>query len=513
MPGRKKFRARKRRARRQKMLNLMERIKKKEREAEQKSPVFSCSEGELGNKLFKESSDSATGTESNFSMQVSYEENMMSSSTDSKENQEPANFNGLEKRKSEFSSVKRANKRTRTSSLNKARKKDLMWPEKNSSTSCLTSWLVAAEDIFISSPASNEVNKTKRNRDETSTCKEDMPQVCQPVKKTKNIPLDDEPLVSPLRSTVEAMEISPDVISSNKRLRHSSSKNNSLVDEERTSEFDDSPPVVRPIKRLKNLKEKTSPSSSSSESSDSLPECMQPSLKEPNLLFSSTVKCIVTPATPVSSHNTPALSEQRPFSAPQLRSMEVDSDYFELSTLGEKRSTCSLQSRNESTSGSNSETTSTGCSSVPSTITLTGDEDEDLQISSTEDLQIGSTISSAEVVLYERESLNYFRSVIWRLLSFGIMNESRKRARWPTSLSVSKMLEMCTWICTKVICWVEMSMRAIRKGDRRTPAVANRGPVVSLEMLRSVKLRSSQSRRRSAERNKGGNRFPFNSPR
>jgi hypothetical protein len=50
-------------------------------------------------------------------------------------------------------------------------------------------------------------------------------------------------------------------------------------------------------------------------------------------------------------------------------------------------------------------------------------------------------------------------------------------------------------------------------GECRTPSVTHRGPLVSLEMLRSVKLRSSQSRCRSNEQNKGTAKFVFNSSR
>jgi hypothetical protein len=64
-----------------------------------------------------------------------------------------------------------------------------------------------------------------------------------------------------------------------------------------------------------------------------------------------------------------------------------------------------------------------------------------------------------------------------------------------------------------------MKRRAVKhgvfhlQGESRTPSVTQRGPLVSLEMLRSVKLRSSQSRHRSSEQNKGTAKFVFNSSR
>jgi hypothetical protein len=40
---------------------------------------------------------------------------------------------------------------------------------------------------------------------------------------------------------------------------------------------------------------------------------------------------------------------------------------------------------------------------------------------------------------------------------------SQKHVRWPACLSVAKVLEKCTSICSNVICWLELSMKYLRK--------------------------------------------------
>lgn len=51
---------------------------------------------------------------------------------------------------------------------------------------------------------------------------------------------------------------------------------------------------------------------------------------------------------------------------------------------------------------------------------------------------------------------------IWRLLSLSRLG-SRKHVRWPASLCASKLLELCVSICSKVISWLEVSKKCIKK--------------------------------------------------
>lgn len=51
---------------------------------------------------------------------------------------------------------------------------------------------------------------------------------------------------------------------------------------------------------------------------------------------------------------------------------------------------------------------------------------------------------------------------IWRLLSLSCLR-SRKHFRCSASLSVSRLLELCFSICSKVVSWLELSMKCIRK--------------------------------------------------
>jgi hypothetical protein len=51
---------------------------------------------------------------------------------------------------------------------------------------------------------------------------------------------------------------------------------------------------------------------------------------------------------------------------------------------------------------------------------------------------------------------------IWRLLSLNCLG-SRKHFRCSASLSVSRLLELCFSICSKIISWFALSMKCIRK--------------------------------------------------
>ena len=64
---------------------------------------------------------------------------------------------------------------------------------------------------------------------------------------------------------------------------------------------------------------------------------------------------------------------------------------------------------------------------------------------------------------YEAENLDFLRCVMWKLLTISLVAASQKRARWPASLTVSKMLELCMSVFMKVKCWIEKSKKTIRQ--------------------------------------------------
>jgi hypothetical protein len=261
MPGRRRAnQARKKRSRKQKKLHFLEGMKKEEivsEELELESPEdMSCSEVDIF--LNAESSHSSDVTNSTLDNDIKQLHNisaLLDQKTETKEHLESVgvpSINTLEKRKNEFPSLKRATKRTRTSSLNGAERRDFNWPKRNSSTSCLTSWLIAEEQRLPSSSVTEDTPKAKRSRDEVTVWLDDASLLCQPVKKTKNVESLSEPLCSSTQSVVEMIETSRVLTPSNKRTRHNSALNNSFKNE-KMSETDDSPPILRPKKRTKSV--------------------------------------------------------------------------------------------------------------------------------------------------------------------------------------------------------------------------------------------------------------------
>jgi hypothetical protein len=241
------------------MLNFLEGKKKEENvseELELESPEdVSCSEADIF--LNAESSHSSVVTSSTLDNDVRQlcNSTLPVHETKRKEHLESVGvtcINSLEKRKNKFSSLKRATKRTRTSSLSQAERKDLNWPNRNSSTPCLTSWLVAAEQRLLSSSVTQDTPKAKRSRDEVTVCSDNTSLLCQPVKKTKNVESLTEPLCSNTQPMMKMMETSPALTPSNKRTRHNSALNDSFTNE-KMSETDDSPPILRPKKRTKSV--------------------------------------------------------------------------------------------------------------------------------------------------------------------------------------------------------------------------------------------------------------------
>jgi hypothetical protein len=323
MSGRRRAnRARKKRTKRQKMLNLMERIKKKKdisEELETEPPT----EVDVIAAESSQSSDVISSTVDNDITQLPNVNLAPDNDNERKEHLEPVGITNtsLEKRKNEFSSLKRATKRSRTSSLSRGGRKDLNWPKRNSSTSCLSSWLVAAEQILVPSPMTEDVPKAKRSRDEVTVCSEDSSLVCQPVKKTKSVETSTEALCSSTQPVMEMMETSPVLTPSNKRARHNSVLNNSFTNE-KMSEIDDSPPIFRPKKRTKSISG-ISPQISE-ESLKLLPECSLSSQK-PYL----NITPAESPASPVTIHISAANPEHHLSSAPQLQVIDNNSNLLD----------------------------------------------------------------------------------------------------------------------------------------------------------------------------------------
>lgn len=325
MAGRRRAnRPRKKHTKRQKMLNLMERIKKKENMSEdlESSINVRCSEADIFNAESSHSSDVTTSTSDNNNKQLPNIDIIPSTDSEGIEHLEEVthtNINPLQKRKNELSSDKRANKRSRTCSLNRSGKKDLKWPRRNSTTSCLTSWLIAAEEILLPPPTTEDVPKAKRSRDEVTVYSEDISVICQPVKKAKSVESSTESLCS---SAQQMMETSRVLTPSNKRPRHNSALNNSFTSE-KFSETEDSPPILRPKKRTKSVSGILS--QTAKESSELLPDCSLSS-QEANLYVTPTKS--VTPENRVTIH-IPAASPEHCLIAPQLQLKDNNSNSFE----------------------------------------------------------------------------------------------------------------------------------------------------------------------------------------
>ena len=242
------------------MLHCLKGIKKEEivlEELELESPEdMSCSEADIFlNAESSHFSDVTNGTLDNDIKQLCNISTLLDHETKTKDHSESlcvSSSNTLEKRKNEFPSLKRATKRTRTSSLSGAERKDFRWPKRYSSTSCLTSWHIGTEQRLPSSSVTEDTPKAKRSRDEMTVRSDDTLLLCQPVKKTKNVESLTEPLCSSAQPVMETMEISPVLTPSNKRTRRNSALNNSFKSE-KMSETDDSPPILRPKKRTKSV--------------------------------------------------------------------------------------------------------------------------------------------------------------------------------------------------------------------------------------------------------------------
>ncbi|PNF24329.1 hypothetical protein B7P43_G11899, partial [Cryptotermes secundus] len=246
------------------------------------------------------------------------------------------------------------------------------------------------------------------------------------------------------------METPPVLMPSNKRTRHNSALNNSFTSE-KYSETEDSPPVLRPKKRTKSISGILS--QTAKESSELLPDCLLSS-QEANLYMTPT-KSVTPPENRVTIH-IPATSPEHCLVTPQLRSKDNNANLFKsfLSTDAQNKS---LQKLDGDGSNSNAETL---IQSAPSSVILSGKEELVNQISST---VISSSSSSLQVIDHRKESLAYIQSSMWRVLSLSLLG-SEKRVQWPTFVSLSKLLELWMSICSKIVCWLELTMKCIRKG-------------------------------------------------
>jgi len=335
MPGRRKAnRARKKRSRRQKMLRFLKGMKKEEivlEELELESPEdMSCSETEIFlNAESSHFSDVANSTLDSDIKQLCNTSTLLDHEIETKEHSESlcvSSTNTLEKRKNEFPSLKRSTKRTRTSSLSGAERKDFNWPKRYSSTSCLTSWLIGAEQRLPSSSVTEDTPKAKRSRDEVTVCSDDTSLLCQPVKKTKNVESLTEPLCSSTQPVMEVMEISPVLTPSNKRTRRNSALNNSFKNE-KMSETDDSPPILRPKKRTKSV---STVSTTMSEELLKLAETPL-SLQDTNLNMAA-AKSVPYLESPVMTHISLRSPEHHSFSVPHLQLTDDNSHLLGLIT-------------------------------------------------------------------------------------------------------------------------------------------------------------------------------------
>jgi hypothetical protein len=321
MSGRRRVnRKRKKHTKRQKILNLMERMKKKENMSENLGSAINerCSEAGIFITESSQSSDMTASTLSSNNKQLLNNDISSCCDNERKDHLEEVRnnrINTLEKRKNEFSSLKRATKRSRTCSLNRSGKKDIKWPKRNSSTSCLTSWLVAAEEILLPSPMMEDVSTGKRSRDEVTVYPEDTSLICQPVKKAKSVESSTESLFP---SAQQMMEISPVLMSSNKRTRQNSDLNNSFASE-KLSETDDSSPILRPKKRTKSISGILP--QAAKEPSELLSECSLSS-QEADLYMTPTTS--FTPPEKMVTVHIPATSPV----APQLQLKNNNSDSF-----------------------------------------------------------------------------------------------------------------------------------------------------------------------------------------
>jgi len=316
------------------MLHYLKGMKKEEivvQELELESPEdMSCSETDIF--LNAESShfpDLRNSTLDSDIKQLSNISTLLDHEIKTKEHSESlciSSTNTLEKRKNEFPSVKRSTKRTRTSSLIGAERKDFNLPKRYSSTSCLTSWLIGAEQRLPSSSVTEDTPKAKRSHDEVNVCLDDTSLMCQPVKKTKNAESLTEPLCSSTQPVMEMMEVSPVLTPSNKRTRRNSALNNSFKNE-KMSDTDDSPPILRPKKRTKSV---STVSVTMSEELLKLAETPL-SLQDTNLNMAAS-KSVPILESPMITHISAQSPEHHSFSVPHLQLTEDNSQLLGLLT-------------------------------------------------------------------------------------------------------------------------------------------------------------------------------------
>lgn len=302
--------ARKKHSRKQKKLHFLEGMKKEEIVSEEleleSTEDMSCSEVDIF--LNAESSHSSDVTNSTLDIDIKQLCNisaLLDQKTETKEHLDSVgvpSINTLEKRKNEFPSLKRVSKCKRTSSLNGAERRDFNWPKRNSSTSCLTTWLIA-----------EDTPKAKRSRDEVTVWLDDASLLCQRVKKTKNVESLIEPLCSSTQPVMEMIETSRVLTPSNKLTRHNSALNNSFKNE-KMSETDDSPPILRLKKRTKSV---SAISTKMSEEMLKLAETPL-SLQDTNV-NKIPAKSVPILENPVITHISARSPERHSFSVPHLR--------------------------------------------------------------------------------------------------------------------------------------------------------------------------------------------------
>ena len=291
---------------------------------------MSCSEADVFlNAESSHFSDVTNNTLDNDIKQLCNISTVLDHETKTKEQSETlcvSSTNTLEKRKNEFPSLKRATKRTRTSSLSGAERKDFNWTKRYSSTSCLTSWLVGAEQRLPSSSVTEDTPKAKRSHDEVTVCSDDTLLLCQPVKKTKNVESLTEPLCSSTQPVMEMMEISPVLTPSNKRTRHNTALNNSYKNE-KMSETDDSPPILRPKKRTKSV------STVSAKMSEELLKVAETPLTLQDINLNMTpAKSVPVLESPMITHISAQSPEHHSFSVPHMRFTDDNSHLLGLFT-------------------------------------------------------------------------------------------------------------------------------------------------------------------------------------
>ncbi|XP_068086788.1 uncharacterized protein [Anabrus simplex] len=446
------------------------------------------------------------------------------------EEKDTANTDALpvisEKRKNEFSPLKKAVKRSRTSKhvSSLPKKVDLKWPIKNSSTANLMSWLDAAEQMFVPSPTASEM-KAKRMRTGSLSSREETsktPMSSVAVKRTKSA---QEPKREKLEETFESTEscsvtcITP--IISGKRSRRSS-LSRSLSSTERSLTVDEC--LQRPKKRNKSvsgLPEDVSLLESMYQVSPmkgfqciSTPnkplDCVN-KLSLPNLPLTPIVNSVNVPSEkPLEVELVPTLSHQRV--------EELDAKLENNSTdLGKNVNGSSYASASEKVPEvqvniipSTPDRTTQSQTQIAHPVIYEENEEEERvkrevsKLPMHKTIILNGSISSVSKTALSCQSQGRKVAVVTldgrafvRMLGRMVRRTRKYRSalafRWSSLLSpLYRFLQIIAWIG--------------KKGDRKKPLVG-KGPVVSLDQLRAVKLRPRSTRRKSVDRNKSGNRL------